>query len=284
MREESPILPVSHGIARRRLAIGMYAVTEARYAANQCVPRHEHALSSWTLVISGRFEEAFSRETLVCGAGSLLTKPYSADHRNRYGPEGARCLLVELDSENNVGSPGLLSPDRPRTYSSALILTRTLRLARHFESSDALTNLVIEEMLFELSAAVGRMNGSRAACSKAWLNAVRDQMEAEFRSPPTLSELADLHGRHPAYVCQEFRRAFGTTLGEYVRRVRFEWAREALRAGTRRLSDIALAAGFSDQAHFNREVRRRTGMSPSALAAALRSTGDAFTGGSPKGR
>lgn len=264
---------VSHGVATRCLQIGPYIVTEARYAANQRIPRHEHALPSWTLIVSGAVEEEFRHDTIGCGAGSLLIKPSTADHQNCYGPDGARCLLVELDVENGDAGTGPLSPVRPRSYGGTLIATLSARLCRDFTCGDPLRRLAIEETLLELGAALARTDTRCWTCGRKWLNEVREQLEAEFRSPPLLSELARNCGRHPAYVCQEFHRVFGTTIGEYVRQVRFEWAREALRAGTRSLSAIALAAGFSDQAHFTRDVRRRTGMAPRILAASMRGRG-----------
>ena len=91
---------------------------------------------------------------------------------------------------------------------------------------------------------------------------MRDQLEENFRCPPSLSELAAIHRVHPVYLCQAFRAAFGVNVGEFVRAVRFEWARACLVSGDRSIADIALAAGFSDQAHFSRDFKRRMGMSP----------------------
>jgi AraC family transcriptional regulator len=66
-------------------------------------------------------------------------------------------------------------------------------------------------------------------------------------------------------LARTFRRTFGCTVGEYLRRLRIERAAEQLVSGDLPLAEIALAAGFADQSHFSNVFRRRTGVSPSAF-------------------
>src|SRR2546428_3777737 len=94
---------VSHGHSSRMVTVGSYRLTEACYARDQRVARHEHAFPSWTFVLSGSFQEAFTRETHTCTAGSVLTKPSTADHSNHYGTSGAHCLIIEILSSEAAG-------------------------------------------------------------------------------------------------------------------------------------------------------------------------------------
>lgn len=59
-----------------------------------------------------------------------------------------------------------------------------------------------------------------------------------------------------------FRRSVGLAPKQYVRVLRFTRALEQLRAG-RGLVDVAIEAGYSDQAHFSREFRTFSGTTPS---------------------
>jgi AraC family transcriptional regulator len=211
-------------------------------------------------LLQGSFEEVFSRERLVCTTGGVLTKPSTADHSNRYGSVGAHCLLIEACS--TVASVAALFAE-PRIFSDGVIPVVARRIHREFRSADSLSGLMLEALLVELTTASDRLSSPAHRLSRQpWLNSVRDQLEENFRCPPSLSELAAIHAVHPVYLCQAFRAAFGVNVGEFVRAVRFEWARTYLVSGNRSIADIALAAGFSDQAHFSRDFKRRMGMSP----------------------
>ena len=59
-----------------------------------------------------------------------------------------------------------------------------------------------------------------------------------------------------------FRRSVGLAPKQYVRVLRFARALKSLRAG-RGLVDVAIEAGYSDQAHFAREFRSFSGTTPS---------------------
>ena len=254
-----PLTPVSHGRTRRALTLGPYTVTEAVYAPRQRVSRHEHGWPSWTLVIEGSLEERFSRVSVIARPGEVLTKPATADHSNEYGPHGARCLLIGWRdaTQNAFGDPAV--------HTGSLVPALALRIHAGLGAAACATDrFALEGLLIELALATLRARTARTVVGRtAWLNGVREQLEAEFRAPPSPAELAQAHGgMHPAYLCQAFRAAFGTSMGEFARRLRFEWAREALRTGRASLSDIALSAGFSDQAHFCRDFRKRAGISP----------------------
>ncbi|HET8714035.1 MAG TPA: AraC family transcriptional regulator [Gemmatimonadales bacterium] len=252
-----PTTPVSHGRTRRAITVGPYTVTEAVYAPGQRVSRHEHGWPSWTLVLAGGFEERFSRASVVAFAGAVLTKPATADHSNEYGPQGARCLLIgSRDSGyGDLGDPAL--------HPAGLLPLLARRIHTELGEADSpIGRFSLEGILIELALATVRSRPERAFGRASWLDDVRDQLEAEFRSPPSLTELAHSRGVNPAYLCQAFRAAFGTSMGEFARRVRFEWARAALRTSDAPLSDIALSAGYSDQTHFSHDFRKRTGISP----------------------
>jgi transcriptional regulator GlxA family with amidase domain len=67
---------------------------------------------------------------------------------------------------------------------------------------------------------------------------------------------------HPAHLTRVFRRYHGTSPGQYLRRLRLEWAADRLLTGPDPVSRVALQAGFADQAHFTRAFTRRWGLPP----------------------
>jgi AraC family transcriptional regulator len=59
-----------------------------------------------------------------------------------------------------------------------------------------------------------------------------------------------------------FRQQYGCTVGDYVRKLRLDFASRQLATSSASLAAIALAAGFADQSHFTKAFRRASGMTP----------------------
>jgi AraC-like DNA-binding protein len=69
-------------------------------------------------------------------------------------------------------------------------------------------------------------------------------------------------GVHPVYLASAFRRHYRCSIGEYKRRLRVEFICGEIARSDAPLSQVALAAGYSDQAHFSRSFKRFAGMTP----------------------
>lgn len=78
----------------------------------------------------------------------------------------------------------------------------------------------------------------------------------------SLDDAADAAGITVRTIDRRFERATGLTAAMYLRLVRFHRARDAIKAGAARLSDVAADAGYADQAHMTRDFRRFAGETP----------------------
>ncbi len=91
---------------------------------------------------------------------------------------------------------------------------------------------------------------------------VRDYVDADLHGPMSLS-VAAAHARlSPGYFSRRFRQSFGVTFSRFVAARRVERARGLLVGGAGKLCEIALACGFSDQAHFTRTFGNLMGCTP----------------------
>lgn len=95
-----------------------------------------------------------------------------------------------------------------------------------------------------------------------WLEKVRNILEQRFAEPFKLSEIAAEAGVHPVHLAREFRKYYGTSVGEYLRKVRIEYACRELMGSNAAVTNIAFAAGFADQSHFSRTFKRLCGTTP----------------------
>jgi len=136
-----------------------------------------------------------------------------------------------------------------------------LRAADELTARDEAAPLALEALALELLASLTRCPPERRGPPPAWLMRLRDTVH-ETRSPVTLTSLARSAGHAPVYVARAFRRHFGCSVGEYLRRRRIERACEAMVHSSGPLSQVALEAGFYDQSHFSRVFRRQMGITP----------------------
>ena len=77
-------------------------------------------------------------------------------------------------------------------------------------------------------------------------------------------------GVHPVTLARGFRKAYGCSVGAYLRWLRVARAARRLAETEAPLAEVALAAGFADQSHFSNVFRRETGLSPSQFRRAVR--------------
>nr|WP_247711907.1 helix-turn-helix transcriptional regulator [Qipengyuania qiaonensis] len=80
--------------------------------------------------------------------------------------------------------------------------------------------------------------------------------------------MARVTGLSPAHFSRLFKEVIGDSPYQFVMDYRVEQAKRMLGEQSRPLSDIALACGFADQAHFTRIFKRLTGMTPRAYGLA----------------
>lgn len=123
----------------------------------------------------------------------------------------------------------------------------------------------------EPAAAAGPQRDWRAL-GETWRDRIRD--EGWWREPDLSSAtLARRLGVNTAYLSRGFNEGLGQNLAEVINRMRAEAVAGRLEAGDgATLLDLALDAGFSSKATFNRAFRAAYGRSPSQHAAQIRKT------------
>jgi len=77
-----------------------------------------------------------------------------------------------------------------------------------------------------------------------------------------LATLARECGLSVSHFARSFRQSFGTSAHRYLMRQRVEKSKELLTRSHRPLSEVALDAGFADQAAFSRTFKAMVGSSP----------------------
>ena len=91
-----------------------------------------------------------------------------------------------------------------------------------------------------------------------------------FAEELTNRSIAERFHYHPNYVNQIVHALTGTSLHQYMLRLRLHRATELLLSGNLPIREIALQAGFADANYFTQYFRRQIGCSPSVFRGDLR--------------
>ena len=245
---------------------------ESTYREGYSQPMHHHEYANISVVLTGVIRERVESRTHEGIAGHVVFKPAGIPHGNGCGSKGARVFRIEL---HGGAHDDPLGTERLRDYSwmqggpaLALMLRARWEHGRPRPGShldlECLT-LDILTLLPENRRLGGALHDSDTRGPEPrWFRSLRDLVHARFDEPLRVGALAREVGVHPVHLARVFRRRYRGTLGDYVRWLRLGRSLERMRQGDRPLADIALEAGFYDQAHFSRTFRSGLGRSPAA--------------------
>jgi transcriptional regulator GlxA family with amidase domain len=94
------------------------------------------------------------------------------------------------------------------------------------------------------------------------LGRVIETIHEKIGEPISVSMLSSVAGLSRSHFSHVFRTSVGRTPHKQIVCLRIEHAMKLMARADVPLSDIALAAGFSDQAHFSNTFRRTIGKTP----------------------
>src|SRR4051794_10797703 len=260
------------GRAVARSSLCGLRATETVYRPGESLPWHSHDAAYLVVMLSGTMTEVTARgRDHACARGWLVLDTAGEGHRDHVGPEGARCLNVEL-------RPEWVRKHRTKPYGYAFagagmdaVGQLEVAFRRGEPGNGAAKDLFAEAALHRLldtasgqDATNDRSRGSRGH-PPAWMQTVTELLRDSSPGGASLSHLAAAAGVHPAHLCRTFVAHFNCTVGDYARRLRADCALAKVIHGREPLAWVALACGFTDQSHLTRELRRHFALAPAAL-------------------
>jgi AraC family transcriptional regulator len=251
---------------------GGFIFTEYLYRGRAVLPRHCHEMAYFSLVLSGSYEEQCSQKPVRhCDSEKVLYHPAGEAHSDAFGYRGGAIFSIELEPRwTSTLREYELQAEESLALPHRQVSWLVWRAYRAFTDSDDRSALLLEATAIELLYQLPWKHSPQAESgTPRWLKDVVEILHAEFCQPFSLTALAQRVGAHPVQLARAFRRCQRVTVGQYVRRLRVDYAMNAL-AGCDSLPDIAARAGFSDQSHLGRVFRATTGMTPRQFTLAHR--------------
>ncbi len=257
--------PITLGDRLTSFEINGLVFTETTHKASQKLPRHYHEHANIAFILNGSFTEVLDRQCFECSSQSLVVKPAGEAHANKYDRSGLRCILIEVEPERIESlRPFTKVFDRVSHIRGATLSMLATRIYKEMRFLDNASPIAIEGLSLELIAELSR--NCRPVFERKlppWLKRAKEILHAHFSETVSLAVIGNEVGVHPVHLARQFRKFYGCTLGEYIRRLRIQFACRELSTSDMPLVEITLASGFSHQAHFSRLFKRQIGVTPS---------------------
>ncbi len=203
-----------------------------------------------------------------CIGDHCLVLRWTADSLSRLVPE-----ILERDSfsAKHLAIRGLLPPQA--------LLDRAMLW--HGLTTGIPEALMVEDLSVRIlrSALLAARKDARQRCEvdrrgrarqRRGIASVRAAITAHPVRAWSLADLAALANMSPYHLAHVFRAEVGTSVFDYVSRIRLGRALHAALHSNQDLTSIALDAGFASHSHFTARFRTLFGRTPSALRNALR--------------
>ena len=246
---------------------GRVRLVEHNWPADvRTIGEHRHAAHICFLAY-GAIEERRGDASVWRVAPSVRVSPPGDAHACCYGNVGGRCLVIEplamLGGDDRVPIP-----HEPTIIQDGRMVELAARVYDEMraDSPHSVSGLVIESIALEVLAQSARWARRRAdRRPPGWLARLQEFLASDLAIVPDLSTLATLAGVHRVHVARAFRDHLGSTVGDYVRRLRVRRACELLTGTLLPVTEVAMRAGFFDQSHMTRVMKRFLGLTPAAL-------------------
>ncbi len=261
------------GKQQRRQQVGEFILTDSIYEPGLRLPKHLHELAYFCIVLRGAYTECYGQVSRTYSPSTVVFHPEGETHSDYFHEAGGHIFNVALSSRwlEHAGERSriLTRTDHMQGGRTAWIARR---LYCEFQEPDDVSPLAIEGLTLEILVEASRhARGPRRPTAPRWLRQVTNLLHDRFAESLSLDQIALAAGVHPMHLARVFQHHCRCTVGDYVRKLRIEFACQKIAASDTPLVEIALAAGFSDQSHFCKTFRSHTGMTPSQFRNTSRS-------------
>ena len=238
-------------------------IAESLYPARLRQPRHTHSLASFSFVLAGSYVEVCGAKAHTREPSTIVFHPPQESHAVEYS-NAVRILSVRMNARRfSYLKDHAVVFDSRANARSATIDWLGHRLYREFRRADSVSALALEGLVFEILAETSRANQVLRENAPRWLREAENFLHDNFSNSFSCDDVAMSAGVHPVHLARVFRKTHGCTIGDYVRRLRLDFAAKEIVTTRTLLADIAVAAGFADQSHLTRTFKARFGLTPS---------------------
>jgi AraC family transcriptional regulator len=261
-------IAVTAGATRvEQLAVSFGSVASLRFPAGLQLPEHAHPETNLAVVLAGGWFAGSGPHEQDSFAPTILVEPAGEAHAKRFGAVETAVLSLTIEA----GRLGDVVGDVTRRFlhvRDPYVELLARRAVSELREPDDVTPLAVEAAALELVARVARTAGLER--HPQWLGKARAVLHDRYADPLSVDDIADAVGIQPERLARGFRRAYGESLGAYLRRIRVNAAARLLATTDEPISRVAGEVGFADQAHLTRWFGRYLETTPGRYRGSVR--------------
>jgi AraC family transcriptional regulator len=251
------------------LKLPSLTLTETLHTPNLTIPPHVHHTASVCLTLTGEAFEIIRGTRFVVHPGCAVVRGPELKHANEYGPARHRGFMIELGNKWLDACRQFSSVfEDHRIFAGGPVPALALRIYHESRIKDGVAPVIVEGLMLEMLGHASRSLVKTPVRAPRWLTQARELLHGRFNDSLNLDDIAHNVGVHPTHLARTFKKYYRTTVGEYLRRLRLDWAMRQLTESEDSIADIASAAGFYDQSHFTHLFKQHTGFTPAEFRAA----------------
>ena len=237
-------------------------ITKWTYHPNVYPNWHYHENPSLTLILKGGAIDQRKKEEKAIGAGDLVLHRSEELHRNKFLSENSRHFCIEME-------PGWFKKfDIPNHFEAKSLLlvnpvikAKVISVLGEFIDSGSTKNISVETLLLDCITDLNAVTISNYY--PTWLNSLKELLHDEYYTDWSLAQLAKRMNVHPVTISKYFTRYFKTTIGDYIRKIKICKSFSDLSNKSKAINNIGTNSGFADHAHFTKNFKKYTGVTPS---------------------
>lgn len=245
------------------LKLSALTLTDTLHAPGSRIPDHTHDVASICLTLAGQGLEIIDGASVSTLPGGVIVRGANIRHSDQYGAVPHHGFMIELEDKWLQTCRQVRSVfEGYRYFANGPVPALVLRMYRESRVKDTVVPLIVEGLMLELLGHASRSLFKPPVRLPGWLTQARDLLHARFNDSLNLVDIANVVGVHPTHLARTFKRHYRTTIGEYLRGLRLDWATRQLSDTEDSIAEIAAAAGFYDQSHFSHLFKQHTGFTP----------------------
>jgi len=236
----------------------------------ETTPWHYHENPYFMFVLHGNMIDRNKRVKSLLPTGSLMFNNWQEEHYGVRDSTTAGGFHLEFEKKW-FKSTGV---DIDVFEGSQLIEDPQIhipfaKLYYEFIIADQYSEVSIELLLLQICDALATAKRINQKSVPAWIDKLKEILQYDT-SNLSLQYLSEQLQVHPVHISRVASKYLSVSLGEYIRQIKLKRAIPLVLHSDYLLTEIAYAAGFSDQSHFNRTFKHYLGLSPGRYRRNLR--------------